>query len=350
MALEYPGGTVVKTTLDGTVNTNFLSDLNAAMVSAGWSSTTLGPNDYYLTSAKTPHGMQMKARLTVVDTTFASIAAYDMDDVVLGSQSMYIGAGTVFECLATRYTVFIWITGVISAIPPLVVTSWASDCAFGVPFLPEPVRPLEINAASNTSPIEITTTSAHGLTTGQSVYITGVGGNTAANGSFAITSTSANSFTLDSSVGNGAYTSGGLVGTSSRISKCFYINGSDGTGALSTNGFRSDPFTSLSTSAISSYSGIVLNASVLMNVGMNTPLVQPAAYPWRNNRCVITEPYFKSPRLETGVAQTQAQIYGAAVIRGTPTPVRDTVFTMDGHSWVILGTGGTNSAMAIAIN
>jgi hypothetical protein len=65
-----------------------------------------------------------------------------------------------------------------------------------------------VTGATNASPIVITAAS-HGLTTGMKVTIASVGGNTAANGTFTITVVNANSFSLDSSTGNGAYTSGG---------------------------------------------------------------------------------------------------------------------------------------------
>lgn len=45
--------------------------------------------------------------------------------------------------------------------------------------------------------------------TGQRVTIASVGGNTAANGTFTITNTGTDTFTLDGSTGNGDYTSGG---------------------------------------------------------------------------------------------------------------------------------------------
>lgn len=70
---------------------------------------------------------------------------------------------------------------------------------------------LNVSAATNASPIEITTSASHGLSTGNTVYITGVGGNTAANGTFTVTVVDADQFTLDESVGNGAYTTGGTV-------------------------------------------------------------------------------------------------------------------------------------------
>lgn len=65
-----------------------------------------------------------------------------------------------------------------------------------------------ITGATNASPIEITS-AGHGLQTGNIVKITGVTGNTAANGTFVVTRTGANTFTLDGSTGNGAYVDGG---------------------------------------------------------------------------------------------------------------------------------------------
>jgi hypothetical protein len=65
-----------------------------------------------------------------------------------------------------------------------------------------------ITDATNASPIVITSAD-HGLTTGTRVTITGVGGNTGANGTFVITVVNANTFSLDDSNGGGNYTSGG---------------------------------------------------------------------------------------------------------------------------------------------
>ena len=68
-----------------------------------------------------------------------------------------------------------------------------------------------ISAATNTTPIAITTTAAHGLETGDVVQNSGVIGNLAANGNFVVTVTSSTAFTLNNSNGSGAYTSGGSV-------------------------------------------------------------------------------------------------------------------------------------------
>lgn len=65
-----------------------------------------------------------------------------------------------------------------------------------------------ITGATNASPIVITSAS-HAVKTGQSVTISSVGGNTAANGAFIATYVSSTQFSLNSSTGNGSYTSGG---------------------------------------------------------------------------------------------------------------------------------------------
>lgn len=69
---------------------------------------------------------------------------------------------------------------------------------------------LTITGATNASPIVITSV-AHGLITGAVVTVAGVGGNTNANGTFKITKLTADTFSLDGSAGNSAYTSGGTA-------------------------------------------------------------------------------------------------------------------------------------------
>ena len=84
-----------------------------------------------------------------------------------------------------------------------------------------------ITGATNASPIVITST-GHGLTTGHRVTIAGVGGNTAANGTFTITRVDDNTFSLNSSTGNGAYTSGGTWHVSGLYRLTFTLLGANG--------------------------------------------------------------------------------------------------------------------------
>jgi len=59
------------------------------------------------------------------------------------------------------------------------------------------------------SPITITTTAAHGFVVGQMVRVNGVGGNTAANGTWVVQSVPLTTTFTIAATGNGAYTSGG---------------------------------------------------------------------------------------------------------------------------------------------
>lgn len=62
-----------------------------------------------------------------------------------------------------------------------------------------------IIGATDSDPIEITTSAPHGLTSGDFVDIEGVQGNTASNGTWEVTVTGASTFTLDNSSSDGAY-------------------------------------------------------------------------------------------------------------------------------------------------
>lgn len=62
--------------------------------------------------------------------------------------------------------------------------------------------PRAITSSTNASPIEVTATS-HGLVTGDKITIFGHATNTAANGTWVVTRTGANTFTLNGSAGNG---------------------------------------------------------------------------------------------------------------------------------------------------
>jgi len=67
-----------------------------------------------------------------------------------------------------------------------------------------------ISSSTNASPIEVTTSAAHGYETGDMVIVRGHQTNTAANGEWSIIVTSSTKFTLTGSTGNGV---GGATGT-----------------------------------------------------------------------------------------------------------------------------------------
>lgn len=73
------------------------------------------------------------------------------------------------------------------------------------------VTNLAISNVSNGTPIQVTTASAHGLSTGDTVTVQGALGVPAANGTWTITVLGANSFTLNGSVGSGTYLGGGVI-------------------------------------------------------------------------------------------------------------------------------------------
>jgi len=84
-----------------------------------------------------------------------------------------------------------------------------------------------VTNATATNPIQITTSTATQLVTGDTVNILGVVGITAANGTFTITVIDSTHFTLDGISGVGTYTSGGMVGSKNKniqITNCKFTS------------------------------------------------------------------------------------------------------------------------------
>jgi lysophospholipase L1-like esterase len=81
-----------------------------------------------------------------------------------------------------------------------------------------------ISGATNASPIAITLTGNHFLTTGETVNIAGCTGNTAANGTWVVTVTGGNTMTLNGSTGNGTYTTNSGFAATGEANRVFLNN------------------------------------------------------------------------------------------------------------------------------
>src|SRR5690348_3284911 len=97
-----------------------------------------------------------------------------------------------------------------------------------------------VSDATNASPIVVTTTAAHLMATGDRVRVSGVTGNTAANGDFTITVLTSTTFSLDGSTGNGAYVSGGTAVDRSLTPQFQLPGDGDNLDAASVNGALED--------------------------------------------------------------------------------------------------------------
>jgi hypothetical protein len=135
---------------------------------------------------------------------------------------------------------------------------------------------VQITAATNATPIVITNND-HNLQNGDLVEITGVGGNTAANGIRTVANRTTNTFELAGSVGNGAYTSGGVANKISppiqipvgRVRRMFLYNRGNGTLELHLGSITSTPAITLT--GMSVYSGTqIASQSVGLNISQQS--------------------------------------------------------------------------------
>lgn len=90
------------------------------------------------------------------------------------------------------------------------IFDWPDDCVNIINVFDTLTNATAITDATNASPINVEAVD-HGYSDDDIVLITGVLGNTAANGTFKVTVVDDDNFTLNGSSGNAAYTSGGYT-------------------------------------------------------------------------------------------------------------------------------------------
>lgn len=342
MAIAYSGGTLQKIVVSGVDAATLVAAVKNALVTTGWTASAIS-GGWKMLSAITPAPANLQIRVDIYDS--GGVAYFNAQDVngtvtaqgTVGNNQtqVYTGAAYSYELISNKYSFYLYVSGTTSSFTS---STPANVYCAGVPYLPEPVQPLVVSAATNTTPIEITTTAAHSLQTGDYVYVDQVAGNTAANGYWQIVRVSSTAFTLNTSVGNGAYTTGGQVGTTERISRALYAWSNRSTfffGGQS-NGWRGSP------TGTGGYLFSVINNAAFSGTTADLQMYgQADTYPWRQSRLAITEPYIMGALSAGGTKQLQYQLYDACLVNGTPQITFDTTTTFDSHAWHCFGSNST---------
>jgi hypothetical protein len=176
------------------------------MLVGGWIPSVDGLSDALFLA---PSNLDASLKSNSYDVTNA---AFPWADISLGTgtaQAVRVrcAAGANFRVFANQHQGIVVNAG---------VGAGSSDsrfyyAAFGVPWVPSAIGPKAVLDATNTTPI-VMHVSAHGYTTNDIVIQRGILGNAGANGEFTVTVTDANHYSLNSSVGTGVYTTGGIAG------------------------------------------------------------------------------------------------------------------------------------------
>ena len=222
---------VASVAIDTRVTGSSSSPASEARLTASGLARIVGPATNTLTGERTTFLVGV-SNGTVSKITTAGITAIDAGTAALSSSRKVIFAEPCFEdiyfCDGTNYKYY--------DVSSNIMVAWTATTGGTMPALESNIQ--AITGATNASPIVITIV-GHGLTTGDQVVITGVLGNTAANGSaWTITVLSDDTFSLTGSTGNAAYTSGGLC-TRLSGSRCSLITVWGGRIVLS--GLETDP-------------------------------------------------------------------------------------------------------------
>lgn len=167
-----------------------------------WFASTLASVLYRMVSVETPQYQQVYAYVGAdPNAPAASLCMFVMNR----DQSTGIGQiadraisnGQTYRFITHRYGFHCHLVGTYN--------TRGTGLYLQVPYLPGNIAPNKIIGATNTTPIIMQTSASHGYITGDSVLQRYVEGNTAANGTFTVTVTDATHYSLDASVGNGAF-------------------------------------------------------------------------------------------------------------------------------------------------
>ena len=220
---------------------------SAITVTTGWSNVawtectsggTSWGRGYKMVMPNTPQGLSGAVWLENLGSTYIRLRCGSPDESVMsagrtvydttGAWSLNVSAGRYLRFVGCAHQFFIYMvtdTG----------TASGTQFQFCVPWIKAIHVPLTVIGATNTSPIELTTSVNHGFATNQVVFNADIRGNTAANGSFTITVTASDKYTLNGSTGNGAWTSGGLTGLAlSQIQRLMLVMGDTSSGSYQT--------------------------------------------------------------------------------------------------------------------
>jgi hypothetical protein len=259
-----------------------------------------------------------------------------------GYRGAFVTPGPVsWRIIANRYSFYLFIDG--GAAP----NGGGGAFHAGVPFVYSFLAPRVITNATNTNPIVITTSAPHGYVTGDTVFHRGIGGNTAANGTFTITVTSPTQYTIPIQ-GNGAYTTGGVCSkpTNDRVAMAFWGSG-DETSSIAF------PFTRLGAENASSYqclngnSFILINTSTIGAISLLTPTPSRLAdagstMQFVNGSRVILEPHIAFSGNFSAKSRWTGQLYDAFI--SSDAQPQGTTASFDGHNWYCLGpSNGSNN-------
>lgn len=303
------------------------------------SSATFYGGGWWLNSAVTPDGLSMQIRMEYYSSTRVDFYACPQNDYTVisshvGINSPYLYLLTLatraFRIIANRYQVVIFLPGVSSGD--------GTQISWGVPYLPYNLKPYRIASATNTSPIVIETASAHGRSTGDTVFIANCTGNTAANGEHTVTYVDATHLILDGTAGNGDYNANsGCMAGPSQIAREIWVSAASFSAGGPAGLFR---HTMAAQPSSSEAVYILLNqyhwdAAWSNGSGMPQLFLPTYGVTFQNSQSIFAEPLLQFGTAYNAVSEIRGQLWDAIVVnRSFPMDLEPPNF--DGHSWIQL--------------
>ena len=312
-----------------------------------WDAATLGQASFAAESAETPD--YLTCRLGIFydgETNNVTWVIYNRDasasEELLATVSFTYTDNADQRILANKYGFWCFKPG-----------SAGDFTTFGanVSSIPEPMRCKKITAATNATPIAITTNVPHGYTTGWQVKQLYVEGNTAANGTFTIVVTGPSSYTCTGSVGNGAFSgSRGVVGATTSGYKEIFEFSFGWTGVYSGGGnhFRDNLDTNRGTPGIFNGTSYPHTAE-WVSTTITRIYEDNSKYPWYNDAVLMDTPIFAVSEDGGTTWKIAGQLYNAAILR-QQLPLDQPITDESGNNWLALTDNWADGTIMVQVS
>jgi hypothetical protein len=315
---------------------------------------TLSSPSLECVSAETPGRLRAEARFSYTSDADGQSVVVDLltRDRTSGSTTLSIGqtggsdtpnfdTGKNWKLIANKHMLCFYAVG-----EP---TTNASGILIFAPWIPLDMYPKKVTNATNATPIVITTNVAHGYTTGDSVSVKYVEGNTAANHDGTITVVDPSNFSLDGTVGNGAFTgTDGMVRNTTagkeETMEMTLASGSQSVGAFIPWRESSQFFQSSGSAMIVDGTTYALGSGgTTARWGVMMPMLQGTDYStnsqWKNQANITHEPWIW---VNVGSGSDLVGMMWDTLATNTTTPSENTIVA-DSRTWLNTIHNGASS-------
>jgi len=321
------GVVTISFTVGGETGNNLSATSNLSNATLTQATSKFG--GYTFKSATTTDGLWMKFMMWYHDSTTVRVSPGTPEGEWITSATYYFhlktSGGRLLEFIGCEYQFFVFLAGA--------STTDGTELMMGVPKLHDAHVPSVISSVANTGgAFEVTTSSAHGWTSGERVFVSAALGTTGLNGWWPVNVTGTTTAILTGSTYAGGYTASSAVAANqNKVSRAIWSNGMrDASYTL-----RSSPYPrTTKCGAFMVYNKYIWNDTTALEVISPQNMFSNVETLSVGGVGILTEARIGWPvTVVNGTFYEVGDLWGAFLLPGQPAPMDVTAASFDSHNW-----------------